>query len=59
MACVGDVTVSSTRPRSCRGLRAVRGAVTVDIDTPSCIDAAVHELLDQLIDANAIDPATS
>ena len=37
-------------------LRAVRGAVTVEIDTPASVDAAVHELLDQLLDANAIDP---
>lgn len=36
-------------------LRAVRGAVTVDVDTPASVDAAVRELLDQLIDANAID----
>lgn len=37
-------------------LRAVRGAVTVDVDTPASIDAAVRDLLDQLIDVNAIDP---
>jgi chorismate mutase len=36
-------------------LRAVRGAVTVEVDTPDYVDAAVHELLDQLIEANAID----
>jgi chorismate mutase len=36
-------------------LRAVRGAVTVDTDTPPAIDAAVRELLEQLTDANAID----
>ena len=36
-------------------LRAVRGAVTVDTDTPAAVDAAVHELLDQLIETNAID----
>ena len=40
-------------------MRAVRGAVTVDADTPVAIDAAVRELLHQLIEANAIDdPAT-
>ena len=37
-------------------LRGVRGAVTVDVDTPECVDAAVHELLEQLITVNAIDP---
>lgn len=37
-------------------LRGVRGAVTVEADTPASVDAAVHELLDQLIDANGIDP---
>lgn len=36
-------------------MRAVRGAVTVEVDTPASIDAAVRDLLDQLIDANAID----
>ena len=30
-------------------LRGVRGAVTVEADTPASVDAAVHELLDQLI----------
>ena len=44
---------SSIAPR----LRAVRGAVTVATDSPDAIDAAVRELLDQLTDANAIDPA--
>jgi chorismate mutase len=34
----------------------VRGAITVEAATPSSIDAAVHELLDQLVDANDIDP---
>jgi len=37
-------------------LRGVRGAVTVEADTPDSVDAAVHELLDQLIAANRIDP---
>jgi len=37
-------------------LRGVRGAVTVEADTPASVDAAVHELLDQLIGANGIDP---
>ena len=36
-------------------LRAVRGAVTIPTDTPASVDAAVSELLDQLLDANAID----
>jgi chorismate mutase len=36
-------------------LRAVRGAVTIPVDTPASVDAAVRELLDQLLDANAID----
>ena len=36
-------------------LRAVRGAITVDRDAPAAIDAAVRELLAQLIDANGID----
>ena len=37
-------------------LRGVRGAVTVEADTPASVDAAVHELLEQLIEANGIDP---
>jgi chorismate mutase len=36
-------------------MRAVRGAVTVEVDTPAAIDAGVRDLLDQLTDANAID----
>ena len=36
-------------------LRAVRGAVTVDADDPALIDAAVHSLLTELVDANALD----
>ena len=36
-------------------LRAVRGAVTVDADDPALIDAAVHSLLAQLVNANAIE----
>ena len=36
-------------------LRAVRGAVTVDADDATLIDAAVHSLLTHLIDANALD----
>ena len=36
-------------------LRAVRGAVTVETDTPDSVDAAVRQLLDQLIEANEID----
>ena len=36
-------------------LRAVRGAITVDCDAPPAVDAAVRELLVQLIDANGID----
>ena len=43
---------SPVAPKLC----AVRGAVTVDDDTPASIDAAVRDLLDQLIDVNAIDP---
>ena len=41
----------SAQPR----LRAVRGAVTVQDDTPAAVDSAVHELLDALIGANRID----
>ena len=37
-------------------LRAVRGAVTVDADDPAQIEAAIHALLTQLVDANAIEP---
>lgn len=37
-------------------LRAVRGAVTVEEDTPAAVDGAVHELLEQLIEANDIGP---
>jgi len=37
-------------------LRGVRGAITVDIDTPDGVDAAVRELIAQLIDVNGIDP---
>ena len=36
-------------------LRAVRGAITVDRDTPAAIDVAVRELLAQLVDANDLD----
>jgi chorismate mutase len=36
-------------------LRAVRGAITVDRDAAPAVDAAVRELLEQLIDANGID----
>ena len=36
-------------------LRAVRGAVTVQDDTPAAVDSAVHELLEALIGANRID----
>lgn len=43
----------SLQPR----LRAVRGAVTVASDTPALIDAAVRELLDELVEANGIDVA--
>ena len=35
-------------------LGAVRGAVTVEEDTPAAVDAAVHEQLEQLIEANDI-----
>ena len=37
-------------------LRGVRGAITVDEDTPASVDAAVRELIDQLARVNAIDP---
>jgi chorismate mutase len=37
-------------------LRGVRGAVTVEADTPECVDAAVRDLIDQLASLNAIDP---
>ena len=37
-------------------LRAVRGAVTVEEDTPAAVDGAVHDLLGQLIEANDIGP---
>ena len=37
-------------------LRAVRGAVTVEEDTPAAVAGAVHELLEQLIEANDIGP---
>jgi chorismate mutase len=37
-------------------LRAVRGAVTVEEDTPVAVDGAVHDLLEQLIEANDIGP---
>lgn len=30
--------------------------MTVEADTPASVDAAVHELLDQLIEGNGIDP---
>ncbi len=42
----------SVRPQ----LRAVRGAATVDVDTPQAIDQAVTDLLAQLTDANRIAP---
>jgi chorismate mutase len=34
----------------------VRGAITVDEDTPASVDGAVRELIDQLARVNAIDP---
>jgi len=37
-------------------LRGVRGAITVEEDTPGSVDAAVRELIDQLAGVNAIDP---
>ena len=36
-------------------LRGVRGAVTIGADTPAHVDAGVQELLDHLMEANAID----
>ena len=36
-------------------LRAVRGAVTVQDDTPGAVDSAVHELLDAIIGTNRIE----
>ena len=36
-------------------LKAVRGAITVDADTPGAVDDAVHELLHRLIEGNGID----
>ena len=42
---------TSTQPR----LKGVRGAITVEADTPAAIDDAVHELLDRLVEANGID----
>ena len=44
-------TSTPTQPR----LKAVRGAITVEADTPAAIDDAVHELLGQLVRANGID----
>lgn len=43
---------ASVAPR----LRAVRGAVTASADTPAAVDAAVQELIAQLIAVNDIDP---
>lgn len=37
-------------------LRGVRGAVTVDADTCDAIDAAVQDLLSQLVEANGLTP---
>ena len=36
-------------------LRAVRGAITIEADTPAAVDDAVHELLDELTRENGID----
>ena len=44
-------TSSPAQPR----LKAVRGAITVEADTPAAVDDAVHELLGQLVRANGID----
>src|ERR1700716_2463504 len=38
-------------------VRGIRGATTVESDAAEEIEASTHELLSQLIDANAIDPA--
>jgi len=37
-------------------LRGVRGAITVDADTPDLIDCAVRDLVTRLAEVNAIDP---
>ncbi len=37
--------------------RGIRGATTVEADSAKTIEAATHELLRALIDANRIDPA--
>jgi chorismate mutase len=51
------VTLRLHKPVSARPqLRAVRGAVTAEADTPAAIDAAVATLLTQLTDANGIAP---
>jgi len=42
----------SVSPLRCRG---VRGAITVEANTPAAIRAATHELLHALVDANQID----
>ena len=49
------VTSRLEHPAAVPRMRAVRGAVMVDVDTPPVIDAAVRELREQLTDANAID----
>lgn len=37
------------------GIVAIRGAVQAEADTPEAIDAATRELLEALLEANAID----
>lgn len=43
-------------PTGAPRLRAVRGAVTVESDSPELIDGAVRELLAQLTGVNDVDP---
>lgn len=43
-------------PSAAPRLRAVRGAITVESDSPARIDAAVRELLEQLTGVNDVDP---
>lgn len=40
------------------GWIAIRGAVQAEADTPEAIDAATRELLEAIVEANGIDPAS-
>jgi chorismate mutase len=54
MACdIPDAALQGTRPVWCRG---IRGATTVETDTAEAILAATTELLNEIVEANDVNP---